>query len=108
MEKQIIYYYTENGKCPYLEWFNTLDKSIQIRIDKRIDKLRGGLYGDCKQLQKSALSELRMDFGQGYRIYYYDIDNTIILFIGGSNKKDQKQVIKQCNECFDDFVERNS
>ena len=108
MEKQIIYYYTENGKCPYAEWFNSLDKSIQLRIEKRIEKLRGGLYGDHKPLQKSELSEIRMDFGKGYRIYYYDINNVIILFIGGSEKKDQKQVIKECNEYFKDFIERNT
>ena len=108
MEKQIIYYYTENGKCPYTEWFNSLDKSIQLRIEKRIEKLRGGLYGDHKPLKKSELSEIRMDFGKGYRIYYYDINNVIILFIGGSEKKDQKQVIKECNEYFKDFIERNT
>lgn len=108
MEKQIIYYYTESGKCPYSEWFNTLDKSIQLRIEKRIDKLRGGLYSDYKPLQKSELFELRMDFGSGYRIYYYDVNDMIILFVGGSDKKTQKQIIQQCNEYFRDFVERNS
>ncbi len=41
MEKEIIYYYTLNGECPYNEWFSSLDKSIQLRIEKRIEKLRG-------------------------------------------------------------------
>lgn len=107
MEKQIVYYYSIDNSCPYIEWYNKLDKSIQLRVDKRIDKLRGGLYGDHHKLQKSELSELRMDFGKGYRIYYYDLDDILILFIGGSEKKDQKQVIKQCNEYFNDFIERN-
>ena len=108
MEKQIIHYYTVNGECPYNDWFESLDKSIQLRVDKRVEKLRAGLYGDHKLLQKSKLSELRMDFGKGYRIYYYDIDNTIILFVGGSKKKDQKKVVEQCNNYFKDFIERNS
>lgn len=108
MEKQIIYYYTIDGKCPYQEWFNNLDTSIQLRVDKRVEKLRGGLYGDNKKLQKSELSELRMDFGKGYRIYYYDLDTALILFIGGSEKRDQKQVVNKCNEYFTDFIERTS
>ena len=108
MKKQIIHYYTITGECPYNDWFNSLDKSIQLRIDKRVEKLRQGIYGDRHWLQKSELSELRMDFGKGYRIYYYDIDNTIILFVGGSEKKDQKKVIEQCNDYFKDFIERNS
>ncbi|MCQ2740202.1 MAG: hypothetical protein MJ237_08275 [bacterium] len=108
MEKQIIYYYTVNGECPYKDWFDGLDKSIQLRVDKRVEKLRAGLYGDHKPLQNSELSELRMDFGKGYRIYYYDIDNKLVLFVGGSEKKDQKQTVKKCNDYFKDFVERNS
>ena len=107
MEKRIIYYYTITGECPYRDWYNTLDKSIQLRIDKRIEKLRAGLYGDHHWLQKSELSEIRMDFGKGYRIYYYDLDQTLILFIGGSDKKDQKKVVQQCNDFFNDFKERN-
>ncbi len=108
MEKQIIYYYNVNGECPYQEWFDSLDKSIQLRVDKRVEKLRTGLYGDHHSLQKYELSELRMDFGKGYRIYYYDLDTTLILFFGGSEKKDQKHVVKKCNDYFNDFIERNS
>lgn len=106
MEKQIIYYYTQEGECPYKDWLNSLDPSIQLRIDKRVERLRAGLYGDYKPLQKSELSELRLDFGAGYRIYYYDLGDTVILFIAGSNKKDQKKAICRANAYFDDFIER--
>ena len=99
---------TADGKCPYIEWRNSLDLSIRLRINKRVEKLKTGLYGDHKSLQQSKLSELRMDFGKGYRIYYYDIDNTIILFIAGSDKKDQKKVIMQANKYFNDFIERTN
>lgn len=106
MEKQIIYYYTQNGECPYKYWFNTLDKSIQLRVDKRVEKLRTGLYGDHKPLQKSELSELRMDFGKGYRIYYYDLDTAVVLFVAGSEKKDQKKTVQQANTYYNDYIER--
>ena len=72
MEKEILYYYTDNNKCPFLEWYLELDLSIRARVDKRIKKLEeDGIYGDHKMLQNSELSELRLDFGKGYRIYYY-------------------------------------
>ena len=107
--KQIQYYYTHNNKCPYLEWFNKLDNSLKVRIQKRLKKLcNEGHYGDHHTLQNSELSELRFDIGKGYRIYYYDLNDTLILFIGGSEKKDQKQIIIKCNDYFNDFIERNS
>ena len=44
-----------------------------------------------------------MDFGKGYRIYYYDLDNKLILFLAGSDKKEQKKVIQKSNEYFKDY-----
>lgn len=106
--KTITYYYTTDGKCPYLNWLNDLDKSIKVQVEKRVKKLREGNYGDHKPLQNSELSEIRMTFGKGYRIYYYDLDDTLILFVGGSDKKEQKKVISKCNDYFKDFIERNN
>lgn len=105
MQKQIKYYYTKTGVCPYLDWFEDLDKSIQTRVLKRIEKLELGLYGDHKQLQKSELSELRMDFGKGYRIYYLDLADTLIIFFAGSEKKNPKKVINQANIYYKEFME---
>ena len=76
--KQILYYTSADNKCPYLDWFNELDVSMQVRVNKRVKKLSEGVYGDHKPLQKSELSELRMDFGKGYRIYYYDLDEAVV------------------------------
>lgn len=107
--KNIIYYYTKEGKYPYIDWFSGLDNAFKVRINKRLKKLQNeGHYGDFHTLQNSELSELRFDFGKGYRIYYYDIDDTLILFLGGSDKKNQVQVISKCNDYFNDFIERNS
>ena len=63
-------------------------------------------YGDYHTLQNSALSELRFDFGKGYRIYYYDIEDSLILFVAGSDKKEQKKLIQQANIYFSDYCER--
>ena len=106
--KEIIYYYTTDGKCPYLDWFYKLDLSFQVRVTKQVKKLREGNCGDHKPLQKSELSEIRMDFGKGYRIYYYDLDDKVILFLAGSEKKDQKKVVQKANQYFEDYKERTT
>lgn len=105
--KNIEYYYTIDGKCPYLDWFNGLDNMFKVRIQKRLKKLHDeDHYGDYHTLQNSALSELHFDFGKGYRIYYYDIEDSLILFVAGSDKKEQKKLIQQANIYFSDYCER--
>ena len=47
--KQIIYYKTENGRCPYDEWLDSLDNKIKSIIENRIEHLQDGLYGDHKK-----------------------------------------------------------
>lgn len=106
--KQIIYYKTIDGKCPYEDWFKTLDNKTKSIIDNRIERLIDGLYGDHKKLSNSMLSELRFFIGKGYRIYYKDLTNVIIIIVAGSDKSDQKCVIKLAEKYFKDFIERNS
>lgn len=105
--KQIKYYKTNAGKCPYIEWFNELSIEYQLRVDKRINKLKDGLKGDWKHLTNSKLSELRLDFGKGYRIYYRELDEIIILIVAGSDKKDQVKTIKQAEKYLEDFLNRS-
>ncbi len=105
--KDIVIYKTIDGKCPYTEWVESLSFEYQLRVYKRINKLKDGLKGDWKRLQNSNLSELRLDFGKGYRIYYKELNNIVILLLAGSDKKNQAKAIKQASKYYEDFVERN-
>ncbi len=106
--KEIELYTTENGKCPFIEWIRKLDTTYKLRINKRIDRMRNGNFGDCKSLQNSPLSELRFNFGKGYRVYFKELDNVIILIIAGSDKSDQNKVIEQANQYYEDFLKRST
>jgi putative addiction module killer protein len=106
--KQIIYYQTKTGHCPYDEWLESLDNKIKSIIENRIERIQDGLYGDHKKLQNSELSELRFNIGKGYRVYYKDLTNIVLIIIAGSDKSNQKRVIKQADKYFQDFIERNS
>ena len=105
--KDIVIYKTIDGKCPYTEWVESLSFEYQLRVYKRINKLKDGLKGDWKRLQNSNLSELRLDFGKGYRIYYKELNNIVILLLAGSDKKNQVKAIMQASKYYEDFVERN-
>ncbi len=102
--KQILYYTTEDNKCPYLAWYKSLDKSFQRRIDMRMDKLEEGHYGDYKQLT-SDLYELRCKFGSGYRIYFTEQENIIILILCAGNKSTQLKDIEKAKNIIEKIKE---
>lgn len=74
--KQIILYTSHNGRCYFEEWFESLDNSVKVRVIKRINQLEAGNCGDTKKLSPD-LSELRLKFGSGYRIYYTETRKTM-------------------------------
>lgn len=107
IEKEVELYTTVSGKCPFIEWIQGLNSDYKIRIIKRINRIKEGNYGDWKKLQNSQLSELRLNFGKGYRIYFKELNNVIILILAGSDKSDQKSVIKKAEEYLNEYLNRS-
>ena len=92
--KTVLAYEDGNGHEPYTEWLNTLrDVQGKARIRTRLRRLAAGLYGDCESVGE-GVKELRMFFGPGYRVYFgEDAENIVILLLGG-DKSTQEQDIK--------------
>ncbi len=86
--------YLSNAKAPFIEWLNSLDKSIKFRVQSRLTRLLENNFGDCKKID-NEISELRMKFGSGYRIYYTEVDNVIVLLINGGDKSTQTKDIEK-------------
>ena len=83
-----------NNKVPFIEWMNSLDKNTKIRVQSRLTRLLENNFGDHKKID-NEISELRFKFGSGYRIYYTEIDNIIVLLINGGDKSTQsKDILK--------------
>ena len=73
---------------------NSLDNTTKIRIQSRLTRLLENNFGDHKKID-NEISELRFKFGSGYRIYYTEIDNIIVLLINGGDKSTQsKDILK--------------
>ena len=94
--KELEVFKLKNNKEPIKEWINSLDKSIQARIYARLARVQEENYGDYKNL--GEISELRFDFGSGYRIYFAEIDDVIVLLINAGDKKSQKKDIEKAKE----------
>ena len=82
----------------YAKWFKSLrDYNARVRIDIRIRRLSLGNPGDVRSVGV-GISELRIDYGPGYRVYYLQRDTEIILLLTGGDKSSQKKDIVKAKE----------
>jgi putative addiction module killer protein len=78
----------------YAEWFENLrDRSAKTRIDIRIRRLSIGNPGDSKPVGE-GVSELRVDHGPGYRIYFIQKGNLYVVLLAGGDKSSQDKDIR--------------
>jgi putative addiction module killer protein len=78
----------------FREWLNGLPDQVAVRrIAQRIARLSSGLYGDVKPVG-DGVSELRIDHGPGYRLYFVQQGKVLILLLCGGDKKTQDRDIK--------------
>ncbi len=78
----------------YAKWFNSLrDREARVRIDIRLRRLSMGNAGDVKPVGK-GVSELRIDYGAGYRVYFIQRGDTFIVLLAGGDKRTQNRDIQ--------------
>jgi len=66
MEKKLVIFETEDGKCPFSDWLDDLrDRKARGIIRARLNRVQLGNLGDCKNVG-DGVSELRISFGPGY------------------------------------------
>lgn len=78
----------------YRDWINALkDRAVRARIQVRVDRLVHGNPGQFRNLTE-GVSELKIDIGPGYRVYYTERGGEIIVLLAGGDKSTQQQDIK--------------
>jgi putative addiction module killer protein len=78
----------------YSQWFSNLrDRQAKARIDIRVRRLSMGNPGDVKPVGK-GVSELRIDYGQGYWVYFIQPGETLIILLAAGDKQTQERDIK--------------
>ena len=82
----------------YAQWFEGLrDQQARARIDARIRRLSLGNPGDVKPVGE-GVSELRIDYGPGYRVYFVQRGRTLVVLLAGGDKRTQDRDIKSAIE----------
>ena len=89
----------------YAKWFAGLrDRVTRARIDIRIRRLSLGNAGDAKPVGE-GVSELRVDHGPGYRVYFIQRGEVVIVLLAGGNKSAQDRDIRNAKALAKDLKE---
>ena len=80
---------------------------ITARIEARLKRIAFGNFGDAKPVG-SGVSELRLPFGSGYRVYFAQHGETIVILLCGGDKSSQDKDIESAKLYWSDFKRRNN
>jgi putative addiction module killer protein len=79
---------------PFKTWIRALkDRQTKQIINARIRRISAGSFGDTKPVG-DGVSELRIDYGPGYRVYYIRRGDELVILLCGSDKSAQDETIK--------------
>ena len=101
--REIQRYTTPDGKVPFSEWLDSLrDLKAKFKIDGRLDRVQEGNLGDYRVLGE-GVCELRINYGPGYRVYFGQVEETIVLLLIGGDKSTQEQDIRKAQKYWTDY-----
>lgn len=82
------------------------DSRARMRIQVRIDRMADGSFGDVKAVGE-GLSEVRIDYGPGYRVYFMQQGRQVVILLCGGDKSSQPRDIKQARLIAESWQEQN-
>ena len=102
---ELVVYVTEEGKAPFDDWFDKLDTVAALKVRTALARIETGNLGDVKPIGQ-GVSERRITFGPGYRVYFGKDGGKIVILLCGGTKKRQSKDIEQAKAFWDDYKNR--
>ena len=104
-QRELQIYRDPNGQEPYTQWFESIqDLEAQERIQTRLYRVEEGNLGDYRSVGEGVF-ELRFRPSPGYRVYFGQIGNTIVLLLCGGDKSSQTRDIKRAKAYWREYKE---
>lgn len=93
MSKRKVVEYLRERSSPFGKWFEGLDPLAAAKVAVALYRLEQGNLSKVKSVGK-GVSEYKVDFGPGYRVYFGQEGAEVIILLGGGSKKSQQKDIK--------------
>ncbi|MFZ0422452.1 MAG: type II toxin-antitoxin system RelE/ParE family toxin [Xanthobacteraceae bacterium] len=104
---EIRWFVDRSGRVPFQIWFASLDTQVQARLTIALTRLARGNRSQVKRLGE-GVSELKLDFGPGYRIYFGQEGPTLVILLAGGTKKRQSDDIAAAKARWAEYKERKA
>ena len=103
MQIKLVIYETEEGKRPFSDWLKSLkDRKARAIIRARLERVRLGNLGNCEPVGR-GVSELKIYHGPGYRVYFGQDGEEIIVLLSGGDKSTQSRDINRAYTLWEDY-----
>jgi len=92
--RTIVIYQSKDGHVPFTEWIDALgDDETSAIVVARLERVEAGLFGDCRSVG-GGVTEFRIDIGPGYRVYFGQLGDVVVLLNGGDKSAQDADVAK--------------
>lgn len=102
---RIVEYLDEAERSPFAGWFGSLDFQAAAKIAVALTRIEAGNLSNVKPVG-GGVAEFRIQWGAGYRIYFGQDGNELIILLAGGTKRRQQQDIAQARQRWADYKQR--
>ncbi len=93
------------GRSPFARWFDGLNARAAAKVATALARMEQGNLSNAKGVG-AGVSEYRIDFGPGYRVYFGKDGDTLIILLGGGTKKRQQRDIEAAQALWREYKQR--
>lgn len=101
----VTQYQRSDGAIPFQQWFDSLESKAAVKVRTAIAQMELANFGDHKSVGK-GVSERRLHFQQGYRVYFAKDGPALVLLIAGGTKARQQADIERAHLDWSDYKTR--
>jgi putative addiction module killer protein len=102
---ELLEYLDGHDRSPFAAWFNGLNAAAAAKVTAHLTRIELGNLSNVEPVGGGVL-EKKVDWGPGYRIYFGRDGNTLVILLGGSQKKDQRKSIESAKLRWSDYKTR--
>ena len=99
---RVVHYVARDGRDHFGRWLQAQTYQTRVRLQSRINRIKLGNFGDHRGVGR-GVSELRIHFGPGYRVYYGRDGDDLVLLLAGGTKNRQARDIQQAQALWSEY-----